>query len=507
MAGVRRAANNGSSAEQDPAAAAAEAEEERERSLRIIHHREQMEAQAERLSWVPRPDAWIWLTVAAIVAFVLAAFRGGKGAWPNLQNALALFPSGLPVNSPTDTTSMVIARYLAAAVSLFVTFRVLRVVFSEGADGLRARFRRDHVVVCGLGVTGLRSVRALLADRRQVTCLELERSTPEVEQARAAGALVLRRDFTSRDALEAAGVQRAARVVCAGPSDATNARVGVTAARLVQARGGGRRVQIHVGVDNPDLSQLLRGPLASVGNVRMHFFSESQVWARALVDDAIGPFQRRVAGDLTVAVVGDTELAHATAVIAARRWHDRLRTGVARGALTIVVVGEGAQERSEALLERYPAVARVATLRPIAHAFGGERPFPTRLLAPTGSRLVVYMCLADASANLALALDVEHRLGDQALVLVPAIDATETLGPLLRGVGRIHPVALPADASAIDLLLDEVHDELAREVHETYLAARAADPGFSGADPAIARGSTSMRPRGGQVSPTPTSTG
>ena len=450
-----------------------------------MHHFEQIQASAARLTrrrrQGPRLGTWIALTALALTSFFIAVLFGPNRFWVNVQNAFALFPSGLPSHSATDSKdhAMVVARYGAALVSLFLTFKVLRAVFADGFNDLRARTRRGHAVVCGLGATGLRSTRALLADRYRVTCLESDPQSAAAAEARASGALVLRRDFTSVASLEAAGVHRAAYVVCAGPDDATNARVALATARLAEVRTDSVGPNIHVGIDDADLAQVLRAPLASVGNVRLHFFSDAQVWARALLDDALGPFVTTPGGELKIAVIGDTELALAVTVGAARHCHTARRAGTDVRHLTIVLVGANAKERCAAVAERYPAIPRVATLLPVTHSFAGEHMLSTDVLSTVAGRpTAVDVCLDDSSANLALALDLEQRLGNSTVVLLPAADAAEPLGALLQGVGRIRPVLLEDDADALDLLHDQMREALAHEVHNAYLASRAGQTDF-----------------------------
>ena len=453
-----------------------------------MHHFEQMQASAARLTQRRRQGTrlgpWIALTTLAVISFLVAFFLFGPSSpgWVSFQNALALFPSGLPSHSASDGRhpAMVVAKYGAALVSLFMaTFKVLRAVFADGINDLRARTRRGHAVVCGLGATGLRSTQALLADRYRVTCLESDPQSAGVQEARASGALVLRRDFTSVASLEAAGVHRAAYVVCAGPDDATNARVAVATARLAEANQETVGPNVHVGIDNTDLSQLLRAPLASVGNVRLHFFSEAQVWARALLDDALGPFVRPQPEDLTIAVIGDTELGLAVTVGAARTWHNAHGPEINDRHLTITLVGPNAEERCAALAERYPAIPRVATLVPVTHSFAGGHMISTDVFSTAAGRpKTLYVCLNDGSANLALALDLEQRLGNSTVVLLPASDTAEPLGALLQGVGRIRPVLLRDDADALDLLHDQMREALAHDVHNAYLASRAGQPDF-----------------------------
>lgn len=417
----------------------------------------------------------------AITAFVLAVIFGpSHNHWPvpnpsNLQNALSLFPSGLP--SPKDESrGLTLAKYLAAVVSLFVTARVLSAVFADAWREWRARRRKGHAVVCGLGDAGRRSTRSL-AGEHDVTCLELDPLSPGVSEAREAGALVLRRDATSHSALRAAAAHRAAVVVCAGPNDATNARIAATTAHLAYDRGAGSApINVYVAIDDPNLAQVLRAPLAGLGRVNFHPFSETQVWVRGLLDDPRGPFVAPP-GDLDIAVVGDTELGAALVVEAARRWHRRLASGVA-GRLRVSLVGAAAAERCAAVAERYPAIPRVCDLRPVVYPVATARAVPADLGA--GRYDAVYLALDDQSANLALALEIEQRVGDRTPVLLPAEAAAEALGPLLHGVGRVCPVFLPAGAAAFDLLHDDMRERLARALHAAYLVTRRGASDFGG---------------------------
>jgi hypothetical protein len=466
--------------------------EEAENVVLARHFHEQAAAASERLSLERIGSRALKLPVLlglAIAAFVLAVIFGPAHndwptpSWTNVQNALSLFPSGLP--APRDESGgLTFAKYLVAIVSLFVTARVLYVVFADAWRERRAGRRTGHAVVCGLGAAGRRSTRSLIGER-PVTCLEIDPLSPGVTEAREAGALVLRRDATSREALRVAAVRRAAVVVCAGPDDATNARIAVTAAGLAYERGAAHgALNVYVAIDDPNLARVLRAPLAGIGRVNFHPFSESEVWARALLDDPRGPFLAARRGNLEVVVVGDTDLGLAVVVEAARRWH-RLRGSGGGATLRISVVGGAAAERCAALTERYPAIGRVCELVPVVHPISAARSLPADLVRERGRLLdAVYLTLDDQSANLALALEAEQLVGDRTPVLLPAEAAAEALGRLLRGVGRVCPVFLPTDAAAFDLLHDDLRERLAREVHGAYLGTRrgAADFGSRPAD-------------------------
>jgi voltage-gated potassium channel Kch len=447
-----------------------------ESAILVLHHieaaqnRGRVDLRRRRKPWWRRGQV-IFLTALAVAAYVLAILFGPNSRWHEVFAAWKLFPSGFPGYQSDVTWEYLLAEHLAALVSLFVTIKVVGAIFGERVTEFRARRRKDHAVVCGLGTTGLRSVRVLLDGGHAVTCLDTDASGDAADDARGEGALVLRRDATSVSALEAARIDRASIVVCTGPDDATNTRIASLAAGIVHTSPTGRNPSIHVDIRDPDLAQLLRAPLASVGAARLHFFNAASVWARAMLDHPSGPFTALAPLPRRIAVLGESSLAVAVVVGAARRRHRHATTDGNQERLTIVVVGATAAETCRSLRERYPALTRFCELRPVPHRLAAAAPLDVAAVVGEADHLdAAYACVDDQSANLALALDAEQRLGDEAPVFLPANAAAAALGPLLIGVGRIRPVALPEDADAFDLIHDSMREELARAVHEAYLA-------------------------------------
>ncbi|MFN8186252.1 MAG: RyR domain-containing protein [Gaiellales bacterium] len=424
-----------------------------------------------------RRSVWAWLTLTAVaVAAYGLAVAYGSGPLPHrMLDALKLFPSGFPGYDESMPWPHLLARYLAALVSLFVTLRVLAAVFADRFAQLRARTRRGHAVVCGLGETGLRSTLALRTARRPVTCIDLAATGDAADAARRAGALVLKADATQVVALRTARVDRADQVVCACEADATNARIATTARALAAGRLRDP-LDIHVSIRDPDLAQALRNPSSALAGARIHVFNVTAVWARALLDDPAGPFERATLSPPRLVVAGAGPLGRAVVRGAARRWHDRVRDGTATGTMAIVVAATDATEACAHLGERYPAVARTSRLIPApAVASHGDTTAPGGLEARPDA---VYLCLPDQSANLAAALDADRALQGRAPVFLPASSAVAELGSLGVGGPGLHPVALPTHSTSLDVLHDQRRDALARSVHEEYLVSRQAAADF-----------------------------
>src|SRR5205085_12451406 len=103
------------------------------------------------------------LTLVAVTGFTLAVVGGRGDFGARVEDALALFPSGFPsASSRADrSTAFIVAMYLAPIVALWVTVSVVLGLYARHWNEFRARRRRGHAIVCGLGEKGLRSARAL----------------------------------------------------------------------------------------------------------------------------------------------------------------------------------------------------------------------------------------------------------------------------------------------------------------------------------------------------------
>jgi voltage-gated potassium channel len=92
---------------------------------------------------------------------------------------------------------------------------------------------RDHVIVCGLGHTGLSAVKELLAkghDPKQI--LAIEPSEERVRRAIEHEVVAFRGDATQEDVLKEAALEKAKAVIVSAGRDDTNALILLTARHL-----------------------------------------------------------------------------------------------------------------------------------------------------------------------------------------------------------------------------------------------------------------------------------
>jgi voltage-gated potassium channel Kch len=429
-------------------------------------------ARRRRLPW--RAWSWILLTAIALSAYGLAAAYGAGSIGARMLDALKLFPSGWP--GAVSPWQLGLAKNLAALVSALVTLRVVYALFADRILRLRARLRRGHVVVCGLGEKGRRSARAFRAAGFKVTCVDLTGDGDAADDARRHGALVLEGDATQVVTLVAAAAQRAEHLVAACHDDAANSRIAVLETRLTEHRGRGP-ANVYAHVANPELARLLRGPAFGLRGARMHFFNVDDVWARTLLEDGASPLARLDAEGAPplLVVVGGAPLATAVLLSAARRWHAHARAMGSDARLRLVPIHAGASRACEGLIRRYPAMASVCELAPVDVEPSVAHPVDIAPLLEPGRPSAVLVCTTDTGERLGLALLAEQQLPDPSVpILVPAEATAAEVGPLLVGASRVRLVALPHDPDSLDLLHDHRREAVAREVHRAYVDVRRA---------------------------------
>ena len=131
----------------------------------------------------------------------------------------AQFPPG---GSPWQ---LEVARFLAPLSIAYAVFATIAALAREEAQRLRTRwFTREHTIVIGLGVRGVKLARAL-ADSHKLVAIERDASNGSAKSLRASGIPVVIGDARDESTLEAAGATRAARIVVLTSDDTINLQI------------------------------------------------------------------------------------------------------------------------------------------------------------------------------------------------------------------------------------------------------------------------------------------
>lgn len=400
-------------------------------------------------------------------------------------NSFQLFVLQISVDPPMPW-QLNAARILAPLVAAYTALQALAELFAGQMRSLRLRFRRDHVVICGLGRKGLVLARGFLDRGQKVVVIEQDAENDLVRQCRDLGGVVLLGDATEPWLLRKAGVARAAHLFTLCGDDGVNAEIAVRAAQLLGSRPGPPLTCV-LHIYDPQLCALLRERELDTrpsGRLRLEFFNVYDLGARVLLEEhpLVPPGAAAGTGDAHLVIVGMGRLGESLLVHAARRWH--AGGPATRAKLRATLIDQNAGAIARALLVRYPGLARCCELVPLdmdVHSGVFQQADFLAAAGPSIRPARVFVCLDDDSLSLsaALALVRPQRDGHPTIVVRMAQDAG--LAVLLRGVDtgsgsfrHLRAFGLLDRTCHPGQVLRGTHEILARAIHEDYLRQQAA---------------------------------
>lgn len=442
------------------------------------------------LGWTSR-QRW-WMLAAAWLALL------GLGIWGFLRQAdelgldvpfldqlyFTLQLAALSYDGPSESINwqLQVARFAAPVLAAGTLLQSASVVFREQFGRLRARRAQGHTIVCGLDGVGTRLVEALVADGRTVVAVETDSSAPGVATATEIGVPVVYGDPTDVSVLQATGVERAARVVAATPVDGVNVAIASTL-RTLPPRARRSPLRCSVRLTDGELAGLLRATeLRHGGTSRVEFFNIHERAAHALLSaHPLAPSPDDAPAHLLVFGLG--QFGGAVTVAAAQRWAD-----IGTGPLSVTVVDRAAPGRILGLTMQHPALG--AAIDAVGIELDVDAPnapavdLLVRRLAECPPSLVV-IAFEDESQAWSSGLFVRRWLTRPTDVVVRT-DSDGGLGQQLQAavgegdhVGRVVSFAVFANACSVSLIEGGAGEQLARSIHEDYLASREASGGSS----------------------------
>lgn len=445
----------------------------------------------------PRLREHGWLLIGALWALAVvlgylgfrakpATLGGAPSFWDNLYLSLQLFVLQSGAVVPPVPWALEVARLLAPVVLAATAVGAAIAVFREELQLWSVRRMRDHVVVCGLGERGLLLAKAF-SRNYPVVAIEDDEQAHGIGEAREEGVIVLIGDATDRTVLRKARVQKARYLVAVGGDDGTNAEVAVDSHTLLAERSGGK-FDAFVHVVDSKLCGLLRERETATSRsdaYRLHFFNVFETGARAWLNEHPpfgGPGEL---GDCQphLVVVGLGQMGSGLVVGAARSWltlHPEavLRPGAALRP-RITMIDRAAETKLESLLVHHPLLEEFCELVSCQMDITSPEFERTEFLLDSEGRCSatsIYVCVDDDSYNLAAALTLLRRIGEQPTP-VPVVvrmrrdtGLAALLGGTARGVDGLHAFALLDRTCTPEFLLGETTSEvIACAIHDDYV--------------------------------------
>jgi hypothetical protein len=378
------------------------------------------------------------------------------------------------------TWELQVARFLAPAVTAYTAIQALATVFREQFQMFRLRFFRDHVVICGLGRSGLLLAKGFCEKGERVVVIEQNGDNSMLRPCREYGAIILIGNATDPALLRSARVNKAKYIISVCGDDGTNAEVAVHARELVRGRKG-KALTCLAHIYDLQFCNLLREQeiaMAKPDEFRLELFNIFESGARVLLDE-YPPFDE-AAGVIRskphIVVVGVGRMGESLVVNAARNWSDRSDTKGERPRITLI--DKEVERRKESLCLRYPQLERTCEL--VCRQMDVRFPEFERadFLFDDGGHCDVtkiYVCLDNDSLGLDAALTLRQRVRSLEIPIVVRMTHNAGLATLLpeedehKGLATVHAFGLLDRTCTPDLILRGTYEILAHAIHEEYV--------------------------------------
>ncbi len=465
-------------------------------------------------------DNWFWLLAAVlvVVSVVLGVWglvctpvgKCPRDVWDILYNLVCLFQvesSNLPDRVPPQ---LAIARLTAPLAAGLVLVKALLVLFKKQVELGRLKWRRNHVVICGLGRKGLEFARNYRNKGLRVVVVDLAEGTEEVESCRQMGITLLEGDGRTRSMLRRARVSHAARLILTCGDDAVNLEIAMAAHEIVQAHRPQdmEALECHVHVaDRALCEQFRRHKLFSRAEqdnpFALRLLNVYEMTAERLLEQY--PPDREGGGredlrEARLVVLGCGQMGESLILQAARIGHFANCRPV-----RITVVDLEARERERQLLRRYPGLANCCGLEfvegGVEHPDVMARVFS--IMRDKGGITTVAVCFDSDSHSLLCALNLATSFydaqdgGKKGAVDTPVlVRLVEEAGlkafnsALVKKSGEgwerlLHPFGALGDICNPETLENDSVYGMAKQVHEGYRNYRFSLGDKEGDDPSL----------------------
>jgi hypothetical protein len=426
--------------------------------------------------------------LTAIIVFVLAVITAVQSdSCHSDYTCLLIRPFQILLGQPPANVTF--SPFLFGLTQLGVKFVLLigavvasaRIVLTAVRHDFRAalaRTMKDHVIICGLGDTGMRIARNMRSKGRAVVVIDRSEDTANLKSCDQLGIAVIKGDAIDSQTLRLAGVLNAETVVACTGNDVANVNVSLQMKELFETRRRLKPIKVVTEVRSPWLYSRLeghnRGALGS-DSVELRLFNTSENAARLLLRAFKFPPGPEIQPG-TFAVFGFGSFGLQVTLHMLRS----LPVGSSRK-IRIVVVDRAADECQRRFQHAFPAASKLADVKFVTATISPATPegwdsvesilFDTPLLAAA-------ICFEQDQAGLYAALGVRRRLDNHFRIETPvflrlaagvrlselsaAIENTE------RQPGRFQLFAGNEEVLGHDVLVRDELDLLSRALHEQY---------------------------------------
>jgi hypothetical protein len=376
---------------------------------------------------------------------------------------------------------LVIAQYLLPATALFGGAKLLLVNFRRDMRVAMAHRARNHVIVCGLGETGMKIVGSMQRAGKPVVVVTLDGTGANALACERLAITVLNGDASQQGMLKLAGLPRADSVIVTTGSDSQNLEIGLSTSAFLASQGR-RDVKLLVEVRSDwILDTLLDHRTAALGgaHVEFHLFNTTADAARLLLRTPAFLHLRQSSANAQAPHLVFAGFGDINRELAKRAICSNFALPDVRPVLSVLTRDAAAAENK--LRGRDSALATLAEFSFRSFAFGEDRmdgwPDVRRLLSMRPADAVVVALDCDDS-SLYTALQFRSCLDQLDQFATPVfvrLKEQYKLGVFLQQVeshhllaNRLVPFGSLEQLTSPEILLGHELDRIARAGHDVY---------------------------------------
>lgn len=433
---------------------------------------------------------WLALIFFAIIAFILG-FQGFSEIHPDqtflnrVYTTMQLFtlksgdyPGSIPL-------FLNIARFFAPA----LTFISLVVIITDNFI-LQLRmfmlriWRKDHVVICGLGYIGPVIVKHFCEQGFTVVAIEKDPGHREIEYCRKKGAIVLTGDAIDSHILERAQVKKACYLFAVTGDDEQNAKVIGQVKEVIQDRRYPLNCYVHI-VD-PNFANYLRAAQISVQGepyLILEFINIYQNSSLCVLNCIPFLFPANPAvQDFRIIIIGIGRMGESLLVHLVKRWKKQYGPIPAKK-IRITIIDRDADDKKNSIIARYKALNTYCDIDNQEMELCSSKFYEAGfLLDGNGPRAInaIFICTADESLNFSTALYINQRLKNNSIPIVIRTVQRKGFADFFEDLSRlnaehfrnIHAFPLVTCNCCIQTLIEGVNEVIAQALHDSYLMHR-----------------------------------
>lgn len=412
-----------------------------------------------------------------------------------LYNALWLFTIEAGNLREPIPWELEVARWLSPMVAMYAVLLGFAVIFRDQVKLLGLSFLRNHVIICGLGDTGMNLARSFRENDFAVAVIEKDSNNPHIAGCRELGAVVLTGDATDKYFLCKAGVKKAAYLVAVCGDDGVNSDIALTARRIVQDRKNGK-LNCAIQIKDPGLWTVVRAQeflTKSDLNFRLHIFNLYDQGAKQLFREF--PVNGKSPLDCSppkLIIIGAGDFSEQIILNAARQWVPCFDS--TNQPVQISLLDPNAKAFARCITNSYSLVSEICEIHctEIDPGFITPSDMDFQNQNEQWDNTYIFLLVENESISLRLALSILEKLRPRSPRILVRMKEEKGLANLIRESNRdkrlfenLKLFGLMEKTCKKEMIFNSSLEAISRAIHEEYVRKEAEKGNLPGSSPIL----------------------